>query len=430
MIQSNYNFFRNFIFAGLAIIGLLIFINLENPLTGTHKIRQADTLFTGYSYCIGDSTFLFPKIAHRESTSGVAIGEFPLFSALISIPCQLTGHWSEVPPKIITYFLWLLNLLIWTQWFKRRTSTQNHANPYAFQLFFIFSPLLLTYLLIPLPDALAVLILGLAALCWQRLDSKRLQWTGTFLFSLSFLMRPYLFPTLLILAPTKNVTLRTFGVCGIAYLLWFKYWIRHTEIWYYLTDIKPLSSLLASGWKAPSALLQQVSLNHMNYIGLIPFYFAVKRNKKLFFAWLSSILFIVVLKSDHFVNHAYYFMATGLITVVAMADGFLELNLKKQKIFTGLFVVMGVLAIQHNWRPPINLRHKNLPKIIKENNVAFEEKIAVYDTFDPQTLYLAKRVGWYFEKADWNGPQSCPTTARWALLFDSKDNPHLIACQK
>lgn len=67
---------------------------------------------------------------------------------------------------------------------------------------------------------------------------------------------------------------------------------------------------------------------------------------------------------------------------------------------------------------------------MNEKHVTFSEKIAVYDTFDPQTFYLAKRTGWYFEKTEWKGPQSCPENATWALLFDSEDKPNLIPCQR
>lgn len=429
MTSQKSNFHRIAIALGLLVLFVLIVRVLEFPLTGTHKIRQADTLFTGYSYCIEDSTFLYPKIAHREHTDGIAIGEFPLFSALISLPCQITGRWSEVIPKLITYALWILNLLIWGLWFRRKNPDSVKNHPEAFLLFFIFTPLLLTYLLIPIPDVLAVAILGLGGICWQE---KKAPWLvlGGVLFTLAFVMRPYLFPLLMVLAPNWLSALGTFGLCGVVYLIWFKYWIHHTQIWYYLTDTKALSSLLDAGWKAPGSLAQQILLNHLNYIGLWPLMIAFKSHRRLLFAWASSIAFILLLKGDHFVNHAYYFMATGLISAIAMSEGYLTLSQNKKKVFTVLFVIMGLLAVQHNWRPPVDDRPWSLTQLMEANGVKFTERIAVYDTFNPQTLYLAKRVGWYFEKHEWKGPASCPKEATWALLFDEKDKPSLIPCQK
>jgi hypothetical protein len=194
--------------------------------------------------------------------------------------------------------------------------------------------------------------------------------------------------------------------------------------------MKSLSSLFAGGWKATASLAQQILLNHLNYIGILPFIIAIKNHKRLLIAWLSSLAFILILKSDHFVNHAYYFMATGIISAIAMTEGYLTFSQHKQKIFTALFVLMGLLAVQHNWRPPVDQRPWSLPKLMEEHQVKFSERIAVYDTFAPQTLYLAKRVGWYFEKSEWKGPSSCPKEATWAMLFDNQDKPSLIRCQK
>lgn len=427
MIKYKLNFFQVVLSLGFVALATLVIRVLDVPLTGTHKVRQADTLFTGYSYCIGDSSFLLPKIAHREATSGIAIGEFPLFSFLISLPCQITGTWSEIPPKLITYALWILNLCIWVLWFKRKVPRSAQLNPYAFLLFLGFSPLFLTYLLIPIPDALAMLSLGIAALLWQR-PQRIFHLSGAIFFTLAFAIRPYLFPTLILLMPSWKTGAGAFLLCGLFYLIWFKYWIQHTQIWYYLTDTKPISSLVTNGWRPPLALIQQILLNHLNYIGLLPFALAVKKNKNYLLAWLLSIAFILILKGDHFVNHAYYFMATGLISVIAMAEGFLELSDKKQKIFAFFFVFMGLIAIQHNWRPLSHQRAITLPQLMEQNHVAFADRIAVYDTFNPQTLYFAKRVGWYFEKTDWKGPMTCPKEAKWALLFDSEDRPSLVQC--
>lgn len=460
---------------GLIVVFILVLRVIDIPLMGPHKTRQADTLFTGYSYCIGDSTFLYPKVAHRENTEGVAIGEFPLFSAIVSWPCRLTGEWSEVSAKMITYFFWLLNLLVWSQWYRRRSSSKrnqsggaiifrylnrqhhedtepdnlnlveedrnskiplNHDHSsskeslLSFLLFFTFTPLLLTYLLIPIPDTLGLILTGCAALLWQ--NKSKTSWIlGSLFFALAFLVRPYLFPLLIMIAPSLPIGFFSFGLCCLGYLFWFKYWIQHTQIWYYLTETKAITSLFTSGWKVPRSLLDQISLQHLNYIGLIPFYKALERNRRLLVAWVFAIAFILLLKGDHFVNHAYYFIAAGFISVIAMLDGFLSFKRKGKIIFSYLFVALGIFAVQHHWHKPDNKRYLEIPQLIEKQNIPFTERIAVFDTFSPQTFYFAKRVGWYFEKDQWQGPNSCPKEAHWALLFDPKDDhPYLVACEQ
>jgi len=444
---------------GLLILFIVTVRVLDIPLMGPHKTRQADTLFTGYSYCIGDSTFFYPKVAHRENTDGIAIGEFPLFSALISLPCRWTGEWSEVTAKIITYILWILNFFVWSQWYYRRQRLTDQLSspsvkdrmPYSydsydsnevkwgFLLFFVFSPLTITYLLMPLPDNLGLLSIGLAALFWQKQPSSQkngtpypsLLWClGSLLFALGFLIRPYLFPLLLVTAPSLRSGLLSFGFCVLGYLFWFKYWIHHTQIWYYLTDTKPFTSLFTNGWKVPKSLFDQLSLNHLSYIGVIPFYLALKKNKQLLLAWIFSLLFILLLKGDHFVNHAYYFMAAGFISIIAMCDGFWNLSKKTQTVYRYAYVFLGLYLVQHHWHKPDNQRYLTLPQLMENQKIALTDRIAVYDTFSPQTLYLAKHVGWYLEKDQWKGPSSCPKGARWALLFDPKDDhPYLVTCE-
>lgn len=457
---------------GLLTVAILVLRVIDIPLMGPHKTRQADTLFTGYSYCIGDSTFLYPKVAHRENTDGIAIGEFPLFSAMVSWPCRMTGKWSEVTAKVITYWFWLLNLLIWSQWYRRRSlhkrasssstlfryldqphgdiepdtlnlveENRNNKVPMShthnpsresllsFVLFFAFTPLLLTYLLIPIPDTLGLSIAGIAALLWQNKD--KISWIlGAVCFGVAFMVRPYLFPLLIVVAPSPLIGLVSFGLCGLGYIFWFKYWIQHTQIWYYLTDTKPITSLFTSGWKVPRSLLDQIFLQHLNYIGVIPFYKTLTRNRRLLISWVFAILFILLVKGDHFVNHAYYFTAAGFISVIAMADGFLSFSKRNKIIFSYLFVALGIFAIQHHWHKPDSKRYLEIPQLVEKQNIPFSERIAVFDSFSPQTLYYAKRVGWYFEKDKWQGPTSCPKEANWALLFDSEDHPFIVVCEK
>ncbi len=196
-----------------------------------------------------------------------------------------------------------------------------------------------------------------------------------------------------------------------------------------MTDTKSISTLFENFTRSFGALIQQILLNHLNYIGIIPFYLGLKQSPKRFWIWLGSILFILILKSDHFVNHAYYLMFTSLISTILMADGFKTLSPSTQKYFSIAFILMGLLATQHHWRALPDPRAESLPKLMKENHVSFGDRIAVYDSFNPQILYLAKKTGWYLNRNDWIDSSHCPHGAKWALLFDSENKPTLIACQ-
>jgi hypothetical protein len=77
---------NSILFIMAVLYSSFILWSFQAPLVGVHFIRQADTLFTAYSYCKEDSSFLYPRIVHRENTSGVSIGEFPLFSYVLSLP--------------------------------------------------------------------------------------------------------------------------------------------------------------------------------------------------------------------------------------------------------------------------------------------------------------------------------------------------------
>ena len=219
---------RLFWIFALILLGAFLF-NASSPLQGIHTIRQSDTVFAAYSYCMEGTDFLKPKVAHRGTTSGVAIGEFPLYSYIVSLPCQVRGSWSEYDPKFFILFFWILNFLIWTAWAKLylKLAPSNKDDIASLAIIFGFSTFALLYLTISLPDNLAFLLIGLAAylqisdfrLLNRTLSQKSISILSALLFILGFAVRPYLIPLILLVHRRWWwLTLTTVG-CGIVYLL-------------------------------------------------------------------------------------------------------------------------------------------------------------------------------------------------------------------
>ena len=177
------------------ILFLAFAYNATSPLQGVHTIRQSDTTFAAYSYCYEGTEFLKPKVAHRGATSGIAIGEFPLYSFIMSLPCQIRGTWSEYDPKFLILLLWILNLLVWTAWAK--VYLKPHE-PAAFSIFLGFSTFSLLFMTIALPDNLAFFLIGLAAYLKTYSQKKLSLIASSLLFILAFAIRPYLIPLILL----------------------------------------------------------------------------------------------------------------------------------------------------------------------------------------------------------------------------------------
>lgn len=445
------------------LLGVIIYI-APSPLQGIHRIRQADTLFAAYSYCKERSPFHLPKISHRENTSGVAIGEFPLYSYIVSLKCKLTGSWDEITPKLLTWLMGLFAILFWFKNFQillinkngTSKSLEGEIGLLSFAFLFIFATQVHLHWMIPIPDILAVLIFGLSF--YILFHEKRsplfykllLVIASALLFAIAFVIRPYFL--LLIFLPILKFVLEKppstsvqsfvigflqeyfywFIATGIfsfgLYFYWYKINIYQTEIYYYNLSIVPFREVLADKLKIIEAFLIQIFRNHMNVIGVWLVWLALRKDKAsrwIFAIALINAMFIITIKGSHIVNHGYYLGLTSLLVIFIMARGFGELSERRKVFFVSLYFIIFILNTQHLWNRQGLYNFHKMQALIEEQKVSADQKIVSYATHqldDTGYLYWAKRTGWALPEAQFRAEDPCPWGADFYLFWASKPN--------
>lgn len=456
-------------FAGVFFAGLLVWAGLfsqswERPLQGLHSHRQADTLFVAFSYCLEPGAeFLKPRILHRGDTPGVAVGEFPLFSWLVSLPCQVSGEWSETWAKTVTLGIYFLAALAWTFWWRRRLREMGvEASPWVGMTIFSFMALYMGNLSIPLPDALAALLVALsgwfapslarpaaAALdflpstatttsdsskeirsfssSWRQLA---ISWSLSFLlFGLAFLVRPYV----IFLLPLVHRGWRPFwinlGVCVVAYFVWFKWWaVQQSDVLYYNTTISGLAKTLGDFLPSLGASLEQLFIEHWNVVGIYWVVLGARRFPALGAVWLLSLLGVLLLRGSHIHNHHYYLLAASLVGFVLLWVGFSLVKPKWQFVGLVLYVLVGFVHNQHLWRgtPPERDEWRLIQAQMQSMQVPPNAKLSV-SWEDPIPLYFAKRTGTLMGAS---GPPTgaCALGTSHYLFYDESRLPVLRLC--
>jgi hypothetical protein len=435
------NFYKIILFFALLVLAILLQNTWQRPLQGLHGHRQADTLYTAYNYCLEDGSFFRPRVIFRGESSGISIGELPLFSGIISLPCVITGTWTETAPKWLTLIIFLLAGLVWTLWLQDRIQKNNSekstivlSNVEMFG-FFIFTSLFLVHLSIPIPDGLAVLLIGLAAYVKEKYQAR---WSFIFallFFTLGFWMRPYL----IFLGPAvfnfnrKEVFWggATVVCCALTYVGWYKWWApNQSSFLYYNTSILPFREAALQFPNAFLALLKQIISEHLNFVALPLLYLGLSKNKQWALFWALSGFGVLFLRGLHIYHHHYYLLAMGLWGWMLVVHGYAQIKtFRNRSIIYFLFLAIGILHNQHLWHKPKTDPWILITEQIKTLNVAVDDFIAVYSD-SPTDLYYAKRKGFLL------GPQTdnnenrkeCPAKANY-FIFYKDDVPVLEKCR-
>lgn len=421
------------------VIGLLAFAmgwaNISSsPIEGVHAIRQADTLFAGWSYCRENTEFLKPKIAHRGDTSGVSIGEFPLASMVFALPCKLTGTWNEGAVKTIVLLLLLLNAGLWGTFLRRRWPERWPGWDW-FLLVWLFSTHTLLHFTIALPDPLAFALIATAGLGFQAARDSKGPYLGAILcrlgasalFVIAFGMRPYLVPLLPLVIPGRPWRVGTVIACALFYLLWFKWWILQSEVSYYATEATAFKETAEKAGPILWALIEAVLRNALNFVGLwwLIAAFRAQKDRTMMWLWLGSFALVLALRAPMIINHKYYLGAAMLLTTiwclwgVRRAPGWLA----------WIYLLVGVVNTQHYWHGKNVMAMRRVETEITRHELAPDEKIAIYiGESQPVTyFYWAKRPGWGFLSKDFRGLDHCPPAAAWALI-ETDQGPSLEPC--
>lgn len=405
---------------------------IDVPLQGTHRWRQADTLFSSYYFCTEETNILYPRIGPRQNTAGVAIGEFPLYSYVTGMACRLTGGWSEVTPKIVSLIFTLLGIFLWWRALQKNYKLQNLQFAHWFSISF-FSVISLSFMTIPMPESLAFCIFGLSALLWadfkeQKIHNKLL---GSLAFSLGFLLRPYHIPFLTIFRPRWKTFGFTLLMCIVLFVLWYKVWAASaTQVFgHYGIGFESFDKILAA---IPGALLilPKRLLDHTGVVGLVAMVLAFRVDRWLHLIYVGSIGLMLILKPTHLANHAYYLSNSAFIALMILAIGFNELKKDWQRnAFILVYVIYGLAATQHNLtsaKQRIDWERLEALSV----TVPVDKKVITYTGDGPQELYLMKRMGWVGSELAFNPQSPCPEGADFYLLRAENSNYNLLECPR
>lgn len=422
--------------AGLVLFAIAWFQVWNSPLEGVHTIRQADTLFAGWSYCVEGSEFLRPRVAHRGATGGISIGEFPLASAFFALPCELTGIWSEAAVRSLVLLLLILNAFLWGQFVRRRWPERWPGWDW-FLVVWLFSTHHLMHFTIALPDPLAFALIALAGLGFLAARDFRGPYLGgilcrlgaAVLFVIAFGMRPYLVPLLLLVIPGLAWQVGVFIACGLFYLVWFKWWILQSEVVYYATEATSFAETWEKLGPICLAFLEAVFRNALNFVGAWWVFVAFRENRDRRMAWLTAGAFLLVLglRAPMILNHKYYLGAGVLLLTIWMVWGVR----RAPAWLAWVYLLVAVVNVQHLWHGNGLAKMRLVQAEIARAAVAPEDKIAVYigDGLPVAYLYWAKRSGWGFHGDDFRGVEHCPEGARWAMTWEDS-GPRVQECRR
>ncbi len=403
--------------------------NADAPLQGVHTIRQSDTTFAAYSYCVENTPFLKPKVAHRGATSGTAIGEFPIYSYVMSLPCQLRGSWSELDPKFLILLLWILNLSIWWGWAKIYL---RPSDPSAFAVLLGFSTFSLLFMTIALPDNLAFFLIGLAAFLHQRFPQKRISFFTSLLFILAFAIRPYLIPLMLLVHRRFLwMCLTTIG-CLVVYVLWYKIWVQQSELNYYYLAIPPISEMIETFPHYAVLLLKTVLREWFQDIFIFLVIWKWRSLKRLeVFGVFGSLALVIIVRGEHSIVHSYYLWAAAVFAALCLFRALMTLNKKQQTVALLFYGAIGIANTQHEYHRQAHFRYEQLKALVETEKVPLAAKIAVYvgdGSCSTQYLYWMKHYGWCFYEKTFQGPKHCPAGADYYFKYEL-ETPILKPCE-
>lgn len=408
-------------------------MKLDSPLLGSHSWRQADTLFTAYSYCYEGSEFLKPKIAQRENTDGVAIGEFPLYSWVVSLPCQASGQWSEAFPKVLSWFLFWFGSLLFSLTLVRKWGRKESFFDFATLL--LCAELTLTYFTRALPDVMAFFLIASAGAIWTgqrypKVFSTRYL-TGLALAVCAFLIRPYLVLLIFFVLP--------FGVfrwllCGLAiqyaYNWWFLDHAKQSTIDYYLMRPKPF---LEAWSELPGSVLpfmRHTFKDHLNYI-LLPFFLLgfFRRFLTAGFWWAATLLVLFV-SGRHFTTHPYYMLAPAILAL-SMAWSMIPTSNVARYSIIFIFSFIGIANSQHHFHGHRNNVWKDMKELASSRTEPQEPIVTLTSLGNqvPTFLYYAKRTGWSYLDTPENRDRVCMLPAKLKVVIVD-DTVQELDCSK
>jgi hypothetical protein len=372
-----------------------------------------------------DAEFLKPRVAHSGETNGVAIGEFPLYSYVLSLPCHVRGSWSEYDPKFFILILWILNLIVWLRWAKDYLGEVKLDTP-SLGIFFGFSTFSLLFMTISIPDNLSLLLVGIAALLTQRKKKAVFSWA---LFALAFAIRPYFIPLAILVNREKRWLAATSVAAVLIYVVWYKWWALNSEINYYYIQIPSLVETLST--LKVVELIGVIAREWFHFLLLPLVIWKWKKLNKLEILGLGfSVILVVVLRGNHLIIHSYYFWAAFVFAFLCMARATADLPEKWKTAVVIFYALTGIAQTQHQFHAQAQARSRQIADLANKAGLKPEDKVAVYvgdGSCSTNYLYWMKHHGWCFYETQFQGADHCPSGAKYYLKYEA-DEPTLKPC--
>lgn len=338
-----------------------------------------------------------PRAAFRGGLEkGITIGEFPLYSYILSVPCKVTGEWSYTLPKIFTYFCYLVGLLLWT----RLLFPDSKEKRRFFALLSLSLSAIMTYIMIPIPDTFVFLLYACGATVLRKSQNESKQKNflggvvGLALLTLGFLIRPYfvfIVPYLYWITKDRRY-IYSILPCIPAYYWWYKVVAGTTEIFYYYTGMPKFSAMVQDFLPALSKGWYLVWRDQLALFGVVFVSKAWNSNKVIASYALAVLIGLFFLRGDHLNGHQYYIIALTLIGLHLMTEGaFLVSEKTRSLLVAGMFVVL-IATDQHLWHAP-TVDYKKIRTDVAKSTT-FKDRICTEGLGVTEGLYFALRTGW------------------------------------
>jgi hypothetical protein len=226
----------------------------------------------------------------------------------------------------------------------------------------------------------------------------------------------------------------------LIYWTWYHFWKTKSEILYYNTSIVSPWELVQKFSFVLEGLWNHIVRNQFHFIGFFAFLYVLIRERimgirfknaelgpfskdpwtllkqRFFLLAIFSLVFILLFKGTHFVNHGYYLLAHFIFFLFFIFCMVQILPRKIRSVFLFVYALIGVTNTYYLFDPSSLKEKKTIESLLIRNDVKPQEKIAAYLGEESNTtyyLYYAKRMGWALPASKSN--ELCPQGAAWKL---------------
>ena len=434
------------IYAALIILIQVIF--LLQPISGSHKWRQADTAAVARNFALESANIFYPRVDVREDKTGITGMEFPLYQYITSLFFKAFKSDSDQIPKTLSFvftglFIFLLSLIL-----KQHFGIERLLSIPIL----LSSPMLIEYGTKVLPDPLALLCLALSFFFYFK-ASKKKYW-GIVFFSLTILIRPYLILWGFWFLYDFYVGIKKrrewqkpllYGLLSlIPFMAWYFYWNPYLRSNFGMPHYFNVGLNIKENFKYfldINVYLFFIKTSFKNYIGwfLVPsaLLSLFIMRKSFFMLLLAFLIMIIIISGNHFIVHNYYLYAflPLLLFGVLKRHELMKYKFERKKsvlVFLLLLLINGISSKTHFLTKSRYYQNEWSDEFISQVKIKTKETdlfvVPNRGSF-PYHLYSVRRRGWSVAQAklsDINYLRNLKKKgAKWAILLNNQ-KPQLL----